>query len=165
MPLLVYNLKEKEMNFKTIEEIFEYAINKEKEAERFYQDASGRESFSGTRELFREFALEERGHVKMLENLSKKKENLDSYRVKNIPDLKRSDYTVEMVYTPDMPYDDILRLAAKREEKALKFYTDLAETSEDDSLKKLFSVLAQEESRHKLRLETLLDDYLAKMGG
>ncbi|NLD37633.1 MAG: ferritin family protein [Desulfatiglans sp.] len=153
------------MNFKTIEEIFEYAINKEKEAEKFYQEASERESFSGTRELFREFALEERGHVKMLENISKKKENLESFRMKNIPDLKRSDYTVDMVYTPDMPYDDILRLAAKREEKAYKFYTDLAGLADQESHKKVFMVLAQEEAKHKLRLETLLDDYQASMGG
>jgi rubrerythrin len=153
------------MNFKTIEEIFEYAINKEKEAEKFYQEASERESFSGTRELFREFALEERGHVKMLENISKKKETLDSFRTKNIPDLKRSDYTVDMVYTPAMPYDDILRLAAKREEKALRFYNDLAGVTDRESHKKVFMLLAQEESKHKLRLETLLDDYLASMGG
>lgn len=153
------------MNFKTIEEIFEYAINKEKEAERFYQEASERESFSGTRELFREFALEERGHVKMLENISKKKESLEGFKEKNIPDLKISDAMVELTYEPDMSYDDILRIAIKREEKALKFYTDLAETAEAEALIKVFRVLGQEEAKHKLRLETLLDDYLAKMGG
>ncbi len=153
------------MHFKTFEEVMEYAINKEIGAEKFYQDASERESFSGTRELFREFALEERGHVKMLENLSNKKETLDSYRMKNIPDLRISDTMVELTYEPDMPYDDILRIAIKREERAYKFYTDLAISSESDSLKKVFRVLAQEEAKHKLRLETLLDDYLATMGG
>jgi rubrerythrin len=153
------------MYFKTFDEIMEYAINKEKEAERFYQEASEKESFSGTRELFKEFALEERGHVKMLENISKKKENLDSFKEKKIPDLKISDYMVELTYEADMPYDDILRIAIKREEKALKFYTDLAERDENDSHKKVFRVLAQEESKHKLKLETLLDDYLARMGG
>ena len=153
------------MDFKTFEEIMEYAINKEKEAERFYQEASEKESFSGTRELFREFALEERGHVKMLENILNKKENLVIFREQNIPDLKISDYMVELTYEPDMPYDDILRIAIKREEKALKFYTDLTERDENDSHKKVFRVLAQEESKHKLKLETLLDDYLAKMGG
>jgi hypothetical protein len=30
--------------------------------------------------------------------------------------------------------------------------------------KKLFSLLSQEEAKHKLRLETLYDDYMAKMG-
>lgn len=153
------------MYFKTFNEIMEYAITKEKEAEKFYQEASQKESFSGTRELFKEFALEERGHVKMIENLSREKKNLANFKEKNIPDLKISDTMVELTYEPNMPYDDILRIAIKREEKALKFYTDLAETSEDDSLKKVFRVLTQEESKHKYKLETLLDDYLAKMGG
>jgi rubrerythrin len=153
------------MDFKTFEEIMEYAINKEKEAERFYKEASEKESFSGTRELFKEFALEEKGHVKMLENLSMKKETLDSFKEKKIPDLKISDYMVELTYEPNMPYDDILRIAIKREEKALKFYTDLGKAAEADAHKKVFRVLAQEEAKHKFKLETLLDDYLAKMGG
>ena len=150
------------MNFKTFEEIMEYAINKEKEAEKFYTEASEKETYSGAKELFRGFALEERGHQKMLENFSM--ENLEYFKEKKIPDLKISDYTVDMEYKPNMPYDDILRLAAKREEKAFKFYTDFAEKAEQESHKKLFKILAQEESKHKLKMETLLDDYLARMG-
>ena len=150
------------MNFKTFEEIMEYAINKEKDAEKFYTEASEKETYSGAKELFRGFALEERGHQKMLENFSM--ENLEYFKEKKIPDLKISDYTVDMEYKPNMSYDDILRLAAKREEKAFKFYTDFAEKAEQESHKKLFKILAQEESKHKLKMETLLDDYLARMG-
>ena len=150
------------MNFKTFEEIMEYAINKEKDAEKFYTEASEKETYSGAKELFRGFALEERGHQKMLENFSA--ENLEYFKERKIPDLKISDYTVDMEYKPNMPYDDILRLAAKREEKAFKFYTDFAERAEQESHKKLFKILAQEESKHKLKMETLLDDYLARMG-
>lgn len=150
------------MNFETFEDIMEYAINKEKEAQKFYNEAAEQESFSGSKELFKGFALEERGHQKMLENFSK--ENLEYFKEKKIPDLKRSDYTVDMEYKPGMPYDDILRLAAKREEKALKFYTDFGEKAELESHKKLFKILAQEESKHKLKLETLLDEYIAGMG-
>ncbi len=105
------------MNFETFEEIMEYAINKEKEAEKFYNEASEKETFSGAKELFKGFALKERGHQKLLERFSK--ENIEHFKDEKIPDLKRGDYTVEMVYKPDMSYDDILRLAAKREDKAL----------------------------------------------
>ena len=150
------------MYFETFEDIMEYAINKEKEAEKFYSEAAEKETFSGAKELFKGFALEERGHQKMLENFSK--ENFEHFKEKKIPDLKRSDYTVDMEYKPDMSYDDILRLAAKREEKALKFYTDFGEKADQESHKKLFKILAQEESKHKLKLETLLDEYLAGMG-
>lgn len=150
------------MPFETFEEIMEYAINKEKEAAEFYENASKQEAFSGAKELFESFAVEERGHQRMLKNFST--ENVDHYKIKKIPDLKRSDYTVDLEYKPGMPYADILRLATKREEKALKFYTDFGEKTDKEEHKKLFNVLAQEEAKHKLRLETLLDDYLAKMG-
>ena len=87
-----------------------------------------------------------------------------TYMIETIPDLKRSDYLVDIEYEPGMPYSDILRLAMKREENALKFYNDFSEKTGTPDHKRLFQVLAQEESKHKLKLETLLDDYLAELG-
>jgi rubrerythrin len=52
----------------------------------------------------------------------------------------------------------------KREEKALQLYNDLLKEVETDDAKKLFQMLCQEEAKHKLKLETLYDDYMAKMG-
>jgi len=150
------------MSFDTFEEIMEYAISTEKEAAEFYENASKQEAYSGAKDLFKSLALEERGHQRMLENFSA--ENFDHYKLKKIPDLKRSDYLVDLEYTPGMEYADILRLAMKREEKALKFYTDFCNKTETENHKKLFKILAQEEAKHKLKFETLLDDYLAKMG-
>jgi rubrerythrin len=63
-----------------------------------------------------------------------------------------------------MPYNEILLLAMKREEKALKFYNELLEKADTDESKKLFKALCQEEAKHKLALETIYDDYMAKMG-
>jgi rubrerythrin len=150
------------MVFETFEEIMEYAISKEKEAAKFYEEASKQEQYSGAKETFLGFSKEERKHQDMLENFSK--ENVEHYKIQKIPDLKRSDYLVDLNYEPGMPYADILRLAMKREEKALKFYTDFGERTQKEAHQKLFQVLSQEEAKHKLKLETMLDDYLAKMG-
>jgi rubrerythrin len=35
---------------------------------------------------------------------------------------------------------------------------------ESEQLKTVFKALCQEEAKHKLRLETMLDDYMATMG-
>ena len=150
------------MNFESFEEIMDYAIDKEKEAAAFYEEASKKEKYSGAKETFESFAKEERKHQDMLEGFSK--ENIEHYKIEKIPDLKRNDYLVDMEYESGMPYSDILRLAMKREEKALKFYTDFSEKTGIQAHKKLFQVLAQEESKHKLRLETLFDDYRAELG-
>jgi len=150
------------MEFESFEAIMSYAIEKEKEAAAFYEEASKQEKFSGAKETFQSFAKEERKHQDMLENFSQG--NIEYYKIEKIPDLKRSDYLVDMEYEPGMGYSDILRLAMKREEKAVKFYTDYGEKAEKKEHKKLFQILTQEESKHKLKLETLLDDYLAEMG-
>ena len=63
-----------------------------------------------------------------------------------------------------MAYHEILMLAMKREEKALKLYNSLLDNAEDPEHQKVFKVLCQEEAKHKLALETLYDDYMAKMG-
>ena len=63
-----------------------------------------------------------------------------------------------------MAYPDLLRLAIKREEKSVKLYADFSKEAGKEEHKKLFQVLAQEESKHKLKLETILDDYMAEMG-
>jgi len=150
------------MRFESFEDIMRYAIDKEIEAAVFYEEASKKEKYSGAKEVFESFAKEERKHQDMLENFSK--ENIDHYRIETIPDLKRSDYLVDIEYEPGMPYSDILRLAMKREENALKFYNDFSEKTGTPDHKRLFQILAQEESKHKLMLETLLDDYLAELG-
>jgi rubrerythrin len=150
------------MRFETFEQIMEFAIEKEKEAATFYEEASRTEKFTGAKETLESFAKEERKHQDMLEHFSK--ENVTHYTIEKIPDLKRSDYLVDLAYEPGMAFPDLLRLAMKREEKAHNFYTDFADGTDIADHKKLFQVLSQEEAKHKLKLETMLDDYLADLG-
>ncbi|MBW1788902.1 MAG: ferritin family protein [Deltaproteobacteria bacterium] len=150
------------MQFDSFKSIMEYAIQKEIDAAEFYEEVSEKEKFSGAKETFKSFAAEERKHEELLRGFTA--ENMEHYKVEKVPDLKRSDYLVDLEYTPGMSYADILRLAMKREEKAHSFYSDFAAAAAEPAHKKLFEVLAQEEAKHKLKLETFLDDYLAEMG-
>ena len=152
------------MNFNNLKEIIEFAIEREKEAVSFYEDASARQEYSDARKMFKDFANEERKHRALLEGFLKGEKTIVDYQFKWIPDMKRSNYIVDLQYEKGMPYSDILRLAMKREEKAFKFYTDFSERTETREHKKLFQILAQEEAKHKLKLETLLDDFMARMG-
>jgi len=89
------------------------------------------------------------------------KEKIDSYEFAKIPDLKISDYMVEIEYKQGMPMPEILKIAMKREEKAVKLYSMMADQTDKDDVKKVFNILVQEEAKHKLALESLYDDYLA----
>jgi rubrerythrin len=152
------------MSFQSFEEIIHFAIEKEKEAVAFYENASRQEPYSGGRKIFEEFADEEKKHKAMLEGFLKGEKNLADYQFKWIPDMKRSNYMVDLTYEPGMPYAEALRLAMKREEHALKLYNDLQEKADDPDVINLFKMLSQEEAKHKMALETLYDDYMAKMG-
>lgn len=152
------------MSFENIDDIIAYALKQEKEAVAFYADLSKKEIFSGAREVFEGFSKEEEKHVVLLEGFSENKEKLAKYKFEWIPDIKRSNYVVEIEYEAGMHYLDILRLAMKREEKALQLYNDLQGKTDDADFVKLFKVLAQEEAKHKRALETLYDDAMAEMG-
>ena len=155
------------MNFEDLEAIIDFAIEKEREAAEFYERISNdEEDFAGSKKMFQEFAAEEQKHEKILQDFKVKgiSKSLEEYQLKWITDIKRSDYMVDLSYEKGMPYNEILLLAMKREEKALKLYNDFLEKADTDESKKLFKVLCQEEAKHKLALETIYDDYMAKMG-
>ena len=154
------------MDFENLDAIIDFAIEKEKEAAEFYAGLSKEEAFSGTGEMFEEFSREEQKHQKMLEDFKAKgfAAGVEDYKFEWITDIKRSDYVVDLEYEPGMGYNDILMLAMKREEKALKLYNEFLDKAETEDGKTLFKMLCQEEAKHKLALETMYDDYMAKMG-
>ena len=152
------------MSFANFEEIIHFAIEKEKEAVAFYEDVSKQEPYSGAKDAFVEFAREERKHQALLEDFLKGKKIVTDYQFKWIPDLKRSDYMVDVVYEKGMHYTEILRLAMKREEKSLQLYNELASKADQSEFVNLFKILSQEEAKHKNILETIYDDFMAEQG-
>jgi rubrerythrin len=152
------------MSFESIEEIINFAIAREKEAVAFYEDAIKQESYVGARKTFESFAAEERKHVALLEGFLRGETKVTDYTFEWIPDMKRSNYMVDLTYEKGMSYPDALRLAMKREEKALALYNELNEKADEEEVVKVFKMLAQEEAKHKLALETLYDDFMAKQG-
>ncbi|NWG02911.1 MAG: ferritin family protein [Syntrophaceae bacterium] len=148
------------MDEKKFKEIIKFAIEKEIKAFDFYTNAKKAAKFSGAKELFSDLAKEEVGHRKMLEKINLKR--IDQLRIEKVPDLKISSYLTDAEFKPDMPYADILRMAIKMEERALTLYTKMNKSNQDEKLNKLFTFLANEEAKHKLRLEKVYDDEILK---
>ena len=152
------------MTFESFDVLIEFAIEKEREAAAFYADLARQTSFSGVKESLLEMEKEEKKHEKMLKNLEDNKAMVEEYNFKWIPDMKRSDYMLEMKYEDGMNYTDILRIAMKREEKALKMYNALQKKTGNPEHIRVLKVLCQEEAKHKLFLEGLYDDHMAEQG-
>jgi rubrerythrin len=148
------------MDEKKFQEIIQFAIEKEIEASDFYTRASQVVKYSGTKDLFLDFAKQEQGHKKLLEDLDLKK--VAEAKIGKIPNLKISDYLVDTEFKADISYADILRIAMKREEHSIKLYSDLKPLNGDEVLTKFFNFLIQEETKHKYSLEKIYDDEILK---
>lgn len=140
----------------TFEEVIREAIRKEADAAAFYRMAGERVQ-SGISPTFQEMADEEEKHKKLLEELDWEK--VEKYKLEDIPDLKISEFLEDVPYDESMTYQDAIRLAIKNEEKSHHMYLASAKRfAHDPKIEKLFKMLAQEEAKHKLKLEQIYDD-------
>jgi rubrerythrin len=147
-------------NIRSFDEIMVFAIEKEQEAADLYRDLSAKSESSGVREMFQELAKQEEGHKARLESLSR--DGFPGGGAGAVPDLKISDYLVDIAIGPESSYQDVLIFAMKREEASVALYTRLSGDATDQSAKSLFLSLAAEEKKHKLRLETEYDENVLK---
>ena len=146
--------------FKITDEILDFAIDNEIKAFDFYTDLAAKVSNPEMKGVFLDFAEEEKGHRKILEDVKKGKQVKLSGE--KIADLKIADYVVDVKPTPNMSYQDALVLAMKKEKASFALYTDLAEATQDPAGKQLFTSLAQQEAKHKLRFELEYDEVILK---
>jgi len=152
------------MDFESVDDVLLFAIEKEQEAAAFYREAAKSEIQEAAKTVFLDFAKEEDKHEQMIKDFMADKSSIANYQFKKLDDLKRSDYMMDMEYKPGLTYFEIMRIAMKREEKSYKLYQNLSQSAESEELASLFSVLANEELKHKNGLERIYDDYLAERG-
>lgn len=146
--------------FESMDDILDFAIQQEQEAVDFYNLLSGNAKNEDMKNVFLQFAQEEIGHKAKLTKI--KKEGVLSSEVKNVADLKISNYVSNIEPKEDMTYQEALVLAMNREKNAFKLYSDLAEKATSQEIRNIFLTLAQEESKHKLRFELEYDEYVLK---
>jgi rubrerythrin len=146
--------------WKSLEDVLDFAIGEEEAAEAFYQELAAKVKGQHMREIFLDFAQEERGHKAKLQRVKAGHGPISSGS--KVADLKIGDYLVDPVPAPGMDYQNALTLAMKKEKAAFKLYTDLASALRDRALREIFLGLAQEEARHKLRFEIEYDEEILR---
>jgi len=147
--------------FKTIDDILDFAINEEQKAADLYAGLAGKSRNREIREVFLQFSKEELGHKKKLQSI--KAGGIAAVSEDKVADLKIGDYLVEVDKSrEDLTYQESLIVAMKEEKAAFRLYSNLAGRTDHPTLKETFLMLAQEEAKHKLRFEIEYDDYILK---
>jgi len=143
-----------------LQEIIDFAINKEQEAMDFYRDLAAKVKHKAISEELQKMVGVEEGHRDRLKAMDLGEAAKTT--VKPAQNLKIADYLVDLEPTPDMSWQDVVHIAMKRELAAMNLYTDLARTVTDKKAKQLFENLAADESAHKLYFEKVWDDEIMK---
>ncbi len=150
------------MKLKSVDEILEFAIQKEEGAAQFYTDLAEHMENRHVSRMFRDFAEEELGHKEKL--LGIRSGGQLSAAAEKIQNLGIADYAVEVEPSPGMDYQQALMLAMNEEKAAFRMYTALADATDDADLRATLLGLAQDEAKHKLRFEIEYDEYILTEG-
>jgi rubrerythrin len=142
--------------WKSVDEVLDFAITHEESAAKFYTDLASRLDNPAMKQVLLDFSKEEEGHkAKLLEVKKGKKLEPSSEK---IMDLKIGDYLANVDTEGEFNYQRALILAMKREKASYKLYTKLADSTDDPDIKSTMQALAQEEAKHKLRIEIEYDE-------
>ena len=136
----------------TAEDILDFAIAREEDANQFYLALAERVETPEMRRVFEELADEELEHKATLELEFLKKGKTLFLKDRQV-DFNISDYIINDEATLDITYKDMLSLAIEKEEAAFRTYINLLAYVDNQESREVLLALAEEEVRHKIRFE------------
>lgn len=141
----------------TFEEVVDFAIREQTKAYVSYMALAGRAKYPWTRKAFEEFAAEEVVHIDRLVEI--KKAGGPPIKPENVADPRLDEYlTAEVLPREDMDTREAYIFAIRAEEAAASLYRDLAAKAVVPEIQEFLLALAQEEAKHKVKLETEYED-------
>ena len=144
------------MKLNEYKDIIKLAIVNEVEAKKFYEDAANTLKDPHLKKLFASLAEEEMKHRDILTKIYTSN-TMDRYFSES-RDYKVAETVDEPELSMDMKPADAFALAMKKEEAAMKQYTEMAEMCDDDGKRQVFLDLAAMERDHKLKMESAFID-------
>ena len=143
------------MDQKTVADVIETAIGREEDAYHFYTDLKTKVADDAARDTIGFIAEEEKKHKAFLVAYREGKYGSKSLRMIDVVDYSVAEHQEEPDVGEDMQSTDVFLVAAHRELRSHKFYTGLAEMHSDAELRDMLLRMANEELKHKEKMEYL----------
>jgi rubrerythrin len=143
------------MGEKKISMVIDRAIEREKQAYAFYRDLSNKVEDISTQEALQFLSAEEKKHKEFLEKYRKGVYGPEGLRMTDVVDYKIAEYLVKPDIKKNMESKDVYLVAAHRELNSYNFYKSLAAMHPDGSVKTILLQMANEEKKHKEKVEYL----------
>ena len=140
--------------------IYEYAMQMEKDGEKFYRDLAGNCRVEGIRTIFNMLASEEVKHYNIIALLQKQAGNSPPTKIKVLENTKNI-FIKMKEEKADICFDsselEPYRKAVAIEETSRKFYLDKAADAGQGDGKQIFLRLAAEEEKHLRIMENIVE--------
>ncbi|MFQ5713368.1 MAG: ferritin family protein [Candidatus Scalinduaceae bacterium] len=143
-----------------VKELINRAAEEEGKSYKFYMDAIDLTKDAAAKVWLRELAGEEIKHKDMLLNFDTSK--ITKFEPGKIQDLHITEFLVDKDVTDIRDFQDVLIVAMKKEQKSYNFYVSMAQSSDNVDMRNLCRILAQEELKHKHKIELCYDDIIFK---
>ena len=135
---------------RSIEDILDYAIEREVQANIFYKKLAKTVEKPDVRATIKTFALDEYRHKLQLEGI---KDGCLTFEHNEVESLGLADSLDDLKPNAEMNYKELLAFAIKKEDDAHRMYIQLSQCTEQEEFKELFIQLAHEEAEHRFGLE------------
>ena len=143
------------MEEKKIAAVIDMAIERETEAFAFYQGLSQKVEDPQAKETLQFLSNEEKKHKEFLEKYRKGGYGPEGLRMTEVVDYKIAEYLAAPDIKKNMESKDVYLVAAHRELNSYNFYKSLAEMHPDGNAKTILLRMANEEKKHKEKVEYL----------
>lgn len=140
---------------KPLSEVIDLAIQREEEAYEFYKNILIKLEDTTIKDTIEFIANEEKKHKAFLVNYRKGDYGSDALRMTAVVDYKISEYLEEPEITKETKREDVYLIAAHRELRSHRFYTELANMHDANNVKEMLLKMANEELKHKEKMEYL----------
>ena len=151
---------------RNLNDILDVAIKDEIKAQEFYQGLHNKTANARLKEFFNSLIREEAGHERILKGV-KEMQLYDGDIAVDEESLRRIEgahHIPDEQTLDEMTIEKAMEIAMKRENKAAQVYAQMAETSPQAEIMKLFTSIASDERRHFESIERHYKMHTGQMG-
>jgi len=135
--------------------LVDLAIRRETEAYEFYTGLLAKMTDPAAKDALDTLAKEEKRHREFLERYKAGALGADALRLTQVVDYRIAEHLEKPDPEKDLESKDVYLVAAHREQSSYLFYSELAALHADGPAKEMLARMANEEKRHKEKVEYL----------
>lgn len=151
---------------KTLNDLLETAIRDEIAAQKFYLGAMDKTKNARLKVFFKTLAEQEKGHERILTGVKEMGIYDGSLPVDEalLEKIEGAHVIPDEVSIDEMSIERAMEVAMNKETKAAEIYGQMEQTNTQEELKKLFSSLSSDESRHARIIDEQYRIHIGQMG-